>query len=206
LASLCQAYWRPVYAHMRRKGFSTAEAQDLTQEFFARLIEKEFVRNAGPERGRFRTFLLVAVQRFLVNDYHHRRALKRGGNYRIESIEFENEETNYRNEPSHTLTPETAFDRQWALSLLDRTLKRFRSEQENPNIDRFIPYMTGEADRGGYEILAIELGTSEGAVKVMIHRLRKAYRAALRAEIAETVASAEEIDSELKHLLIVLRS
>ena len=206
LATLCESYWYPVYAFVRRLGHSAADAEDLTQAFFARLLEKDFVGAADPERGRFRSFLLASVKHFLANERDRETALKRGGGAAVVSLD--DAERRYRREPSHGLTPERAFERRWALTLLERTLAALREEQERAgHAERFTRlkcFLTGEGGAPSHAEVAAELGMTEGAVKVAVHRLRRRYRELLRAEIAETIADPSAVDDELRELFVAL--
>jgi RNA polymerase sigma-70 factor (ECF subfamily) len=207
LASLCERYWYPLYGYLRRRGHSRDEAQDLTQEFFARVLEKRYIERADRSKGRFRTFLLTSLTYFLSDEADRRQALKRGGPRRPLPFEMREGEEIYQREPSHSETPERIFERGWALALLERVLARLRKEfaegGEPAQFERLKDYLLGHADVP-YAELARELETTEGALKVAIHRLRKRYRAALRAEIAETVADPAEIEAEIRYLADVL--
>ncbi len=208
LATLCDRYWYPVYAYVRRRGHDADEAEDLTQSFFATLLEKRYVGAADPARGRFRSFLLTAVTHFLSNERDRATAAKRGGGRAIVSLDAETAEGRYRMEPSHDATPERLFERRWALTLLDRTLGALRAEQERAGhaerFDRLKGFLTGEGGDGGYGVAAADLGLSEGAVKVAIHRLRKRYRELLRAEIAQTLEDTAAVEDELRALFAAL--
>jgi len=209
LADLCGAYWYPVYAFIRRRGHSAEDARDLAQEFFATLLEKGYLADADPERGRFRAFLLTAVSRFVSKQHQRAAALKRGGGLRDLPLDFEIGETRYQREPSHEWTAERIFARRWALTLLDRTIAALRNEHKEagklPLFDALKVFLTGEAGAPPLRQVAEQLGMSEGAVKVAVHRLRQKYREALRAEIAQTVTAQEDVDDELRFLLAALR-
>ena len=211
LASLCQIYWYPLYAYVRRSGHPADEARDLTQEFFARLLEKHYLGAADSERGRFRSFLLTALKRFLSREWHRARSLKRGGGRRILSLDFEQGESRFRLEPATEVTAEAVYERRWALTMLDQVdgpaAGRVRAVGE---AGRLRPPQ-GLPDRGGRAPRAIAtspptLGMTEGAVKVAVHRLRRRFREAVLAEIAQTVAAPEEVDEELRHLFEAIRS
>ncbi len=206
LARLCELYWYPLYAFVRRQGHGPHDAQDLTQEFFARLLAKDWLAGVVPERGRFRAWLLVAMKHFLANEWDRQRAEKRGGKTSLVSLDDDRAEARYRSEAMVSETAEHLYDRQWALTLLDRVLGTLRSEfataEKAAQFDAFKGALTG--DRTPYAEIAARLGTSEGAVKVAVHRLRERYRTLIRAEIAQTVATAEEIDAEMRHLLTAL--
>lgn len=201
LEELCEAYWPPVYAYVRRRGHAREEAEDLTQAFFAALLEKRYVRDADPARGRFRSFLLSAVTHFLANERDRETALKRGGGRPIADLDAA------RAEPARGDTPERAYERRWALSVLDRVLEALAEEQARAgNAARFArlrDFLAGEGE-GGYAPAARDLGVTESAVKVAVHRLRRRYRELLRAEIAETIADAAEVDDELRALMAAL--
>lgn len=208
LAELCAAYWDPLYAFVRRKGHQPAEAQDLTQAFFAELLEKNRLQLADPSRGRFRSFLLSALTHFLANQARDARALKRGGGRMPLSLDFERGEERYSREPVHELTPERVFERRWAATLLDHTVQQLRAEYESAGkLDLFAalsPHLGGDAGEA-YAAIAERMGMTEGAVKVAVHRLRKRCKELLRAQIAQTVASEEHIDDELRELFSIVR-
>lgn len=208
LATLCEAYWYPLYAYVRRQGFTVEAAQDLTQAFFARLLEKHYVHDARRERGRFRSFLLAALKHFLLNEVQHRNRMKRGGGQALRSLDVEIAEGRYLLELTDSCTPEVLFDRGWACAVLDRVLARLRAEWMKDGrtleFDRLEPCLTRKSREGGYLQLGLELGMSEGAVKVTVHRLRRRYRHLLREEIAETVLTEEGIEEEIQHLFRVL--
>jgi RNA polymerase sigma-70 factor (ECF subfamily) len=204
LEKLCSIYWYPVFAYLRRAGNDLEAARDLTQDFFTRLVEKKYVASAQEDRGRFRSFLLMALQRFLLNAGDRERALKRGGGAPIESLDSERAEEHYRREPTDQITPETLYERRWALMVMERALNRLKSRHPADRLGAMMPFLAGEASRGGYELAAVELGISEGSLKVAVHRLRREYQAALRAEIALTVATDSEVEGEIRYLLEVL--
>jgi RNA polymerase sigma-70 factor (ECF subfamily) len=189
---------------VRRKGHDEEAARDLTQEFFTKLIEKNYVASADHDRGRFRSFLLMAVQRFLLNETDRRQALKRGRGAPIDSLDFDTAEERYRREPADNTTPETLYERRWALTILERALNRLKVRYPADRLAKMTPFLVGEAPRGAYELVAAGLGISEGALKVAVHRLRQDYKASLRAEITETVATSSEVMSEVQYLITVL--
>jgi RNA polymerase sigma factor (sigma-70 family) len=205
LAQLCEGYWYPLYSFIRRRGYSPHDAQDLTQAFFAHLLEKRGLGRVDPEQGRFRTFLLASLKNFLANDWDKANALKRGGGQTILSLHQESAESRYQLEPSHNLTPERNFDRQWALSLLDQVLAALRDEYHGEGkaalFEEVKAALIGQAGR--YAEMAARLGQSEGSIKVAVHRLRSRYRELLRSRIAETVGESD-VEDELRHLLAVL--
>jgi RNA polymerase sigma factor (sigma-70 family) len=200
LADLCRLYWYPLYAYVRRRGHDAAEAEDLTQAFFARLLEKNGLASVTPARGKFRSFLLSACQNFLANERDRANALKRGGG-RVVSLD--GADARYQREPDHGETPERLFERRWALELLDRTLRRLREEHEQKGKSRLFDALKGTLAGDGaapYAELAATLGMTEGAVKTSVHRLRGRYAELLRQEIGETVATPAEIDDEVRSL------
>jgi RNA polymerase sigma factor (sigma-70 family) len=204
LATLCETYWYPLYAFLRSRNYSADDAQDLTQAFFARLLEKQTIRQADPARGRFRSFLLASLKNFAANEHDREIARKRGGDVAILSLEIETAEGRFQMELPSDETPERVFDRRWALTLLDRVMSRLKSEtarSDKPSqFDRLKAYLTGDQPQLSYAETASHLGTSEGAVKVAVHRLRRRFRDLVRDEIAHTVSSPEEIEDELRHL------
>jgi RNA polymerase sigma factor (sigma-70 family) len=203
LAELCELYWYPVYAFVRRRGHSPHDAADLTQAFFARLIETAGIAGADPDKGRFRSYLLGAVRHFLANEHDRAVAKKRGGGRVIESLNLSDAERRYAAEPADGRTPEQLFERRWALTLLDGVLAGLRAEYAASGqavlFDRLKATLTGDA--GPYADLAAELGMTEGAVKVAAHRLRRRYRDRLRAAIAET---ADDVEAEIRDLFTAL--
>ncbi len=208
LEKLCQTYWYPLYAFVRRQGRSPHDAQDFTQEFFARLLEKNYLAEVDQAKGRFRSFLLAAMKHFLANEWDRARAQKRGGGHRHVPIDTQFAETRYGLEPGHDQTPEKLFERRWALTLLDNVLTRLRDEHvavgKAEQFDGLKVALTADRNSIPYTELGARLGLSEGAVKVAVHRLRQRYREALRAEISNTVASAADVEEEIRHLFAVL--
>jgi len=207
LSQLCRVYWYPLYAFVRRKGYSPHDAQDLTQEFFARLIEKNSVRAADRNKGRFRTFLLGALDHFLANEWRDARRIKRGGGKPLLSLDDTAEER-YRLEPADTATPERLYERRWALTLLEQSLARLDEEcavdGKRALFDAVKGLLAGERLPGGYSELADKLQMSEGAVMTAVHRLRRRYGELLRAGIAQTVSGPAQVESELRHLFTAL--
>jgi RNA polymerase sigma factor (sigma-70 family) len=208
LDRLCQRYWFPVYYFIRRKGWDADQAQDLTQGFFAKLLEKNWLEAADPLRGRFRTFLLTAVTRFLANEQDRHRAQKRGGGETILSLDAEDAEGRYLLEPASALTPDRLFERQWAHQILEVVLQKLREEfdggERAGRFDALKGYLLGERREVSYAETAARLGLSEAAIKSGIHRLRQRYGVLLREEIAQTVENPDEIEDEIAHLLRVL--
>ena len=208
MVSLCERYWYPLYAYVRRRGYPADQAQDLTQQFFMRVLEGRYLDRADPEKGRFRAFMLTSLKFFLADEGDRSRAQKRGGG-NVLSIEISSGEESYQREPGHNETPERIFERRWALSLLDRVVDRLRDEFVQhgrlEHFNRLKVFLLGQAE-ASYTTLAGEMGTSEGALKVAIHRLRKRYRELFRQEIADTVADPAEVEPELRYLAAALRS
>jgi RNA polymerase sigma-70 factor (ECF subfamily) len=207
LGSLCALYWYPLYAYVRRRGHGADEAHDLTQEFFARVLEKDFLAGVDRGKGKFRSFLLAACNHFLANERDRARARKRGGGRPVLSLDAADAEGRYRAEPAGGLTPEKLFERRWAMALLQQVMARLREEFEAKGkgqlFDRLRGFLVGEKG-GGYRGAADELGLSEGAVKVTVHRLRQRYRELLHEEIGRTVDAPERIDEEVRHLFAAL--
>jgi RNA polymerase sigma factor (sigma-70 family) len=210
LEKLCGSYWYPLYAYVRKTGRTVEDSQDLTQEFFARLLEKQYLGLATPERGRFRTFLLSSLKNFLANDWKRAHRQKRGGRAAFLSIDAEVGETLYAAEPVDTADPEKLYEKRWAGTLLDRTLNRLRQDYASTGraqlFDELKVFVWGERGDASYSEVAAHLQLSEGAVKVAVHRLRHRFRELLRAEIADTVADAHDIDEELRHLIAIVAS
>jgi RNA polymerase sigma-70 factor (ECF subfamily) len=204
LASLCEAYWQPLYSYVRRSGYDPDTALDLTQAFFARLIEKRFLGAADPARGRFRSFLLAAMRHFLSNERDRQLAEKRGGRVAMLPMEVETAEGLYTREVPDNETPDVVFQRRWALTTLEHTLDRLRAEYARAGrgevLRRLEGFLTGDAGNAPYEVVSRELGMSEGAVKVAVHRLRKRYGVLLRDEIRQTVSDEREVDDEIRQL------
>ena len=209
LEKLCRAYWYPLYAFVRSRGYSEADAQDLTQAFFTRILESGGFPSADREKGRFRSYLLGAMKHFLTNEWHRAQTQKRGGRVRFIEWDALDPEPRYKGGASKSLDdPEHIFDREWALETVAAALHSLRKEMEkagrSEQFDALKGCLTGEDDLPRAEI-AVRLGVSEGAVKVAVHRLRRRYRELLRASIAETVSDEEELDDELRYLVEVLR-
>jgi RNA polymerase sigma-70 factor (ECF subfamily) len=208
LAELCELYWPPLYSYARRRGYSVERAEDLTQAFFVRLLEKRSVKVADPQRGRFRSFLLASFKHFVANEHDRDSAKKRGGGQPPLALEFETAEARYVAEPANMLTPEALFEQQWAKGVLDRVLATLRAECVKANkeatFDQVKDLFAGEKHPGGYAAIAERLHTTEGAIKVMVHRLRRRFRELLRVEIGATVSDDSEIEDEIRHLIAVL--
>jgi RNA polymerase sigma-70 factor (ECF subfamily) len=205
LAALCGAYWGPVYAYIRRRGHGAEQAKDLTQEFFARLLKQEWLAGLTREGSRFRAFLLVAVKRFLAVEHEHRSAQKRGGGVPPLSLD----DAALREPVSPLDTPERAFDRQWALTVIDRSVARLREEARASGRDRLFEEVSGflavDPEAGAYDRVAASLGISRAAVAMAVHRLRLRLREQIRAEVGQTLSSARQIDAEVRELMVALR-
>jgi len=208
LEELCTRYWPPLYSFARQRGYPVEQAQDVTQSFFARLIESRSLKAADPQRGRFRSFLLASFTHFLANDWDRERAQKRGGGMVLVPIEVETAEGIYLSHPLDTLTPERIFERQWALGVLERATATLRDEcvrsGKHTLFERLKGYVEGDKSDGSYADAARTLGTTEGAVKVTVHRLRRRYREVLREEIGATVSDDADIEDEIAHLVATL--
>lgn len=207
LEQLCRAYWYPVYSFIRRSGVAAAEAEDLVQGFFATLLQKNFVAQADRERGRFRTFLLAAVKHHLSHERERAAAQKRGGDVLFLSLDGEEAEGTFAREPATTDSPDVIFDQRWAETTMETSLRRLREEFDGggktKRFELLKPFLLRSRE-ASYLEAADRLGMTESAVKSAIHRLRQRFQEILREEIAQTVASREEIDGELRHLLGVL--
>jgi RNA polymerase sigma-70 factor (ECF subfamily) len=208
LASLCQAYWYPIYAYIRHRGHTPEQAQDLTQDFFAFILERDLIAMADPTRGRFRSFLRTVCARQIADHRDRQNAAKRGGGRSPFSIDPYDAERRYAHEPAHELTPDRIFDRNWALTLLSRVVERLRREYDNAGrSDRFeelLTILTRDPVSGSYSDVARRLGTTEGNVRVAVHRLRRRYGLLLHEEIAATVVDETEIDDEIRALFSAL--
>lgn len=209
LAALCEQYWYPLYGYARRRVAQVAEAQDLTQAFFAEFLEKNAVAHADPDRGRFRAFLLVSFKHFLSRQWKKARAQKRGGGRVPLSLSFETAEARYHREPSGGLTPEDFYDRQWALTLLETIVERLQSEFHEAGraalFAQLKQFLIGREATQRYAEVAAELQMSEGAIRMAVTRMRRRYRELLRDEIAQTVDSPEAIEDEIRNLFAALQ-
>jgi RNA polymerase sigma-70 factor (ECF subfamily) len=209
MAELCALYWYPLYAFIRRKGHDPDAAQDLTQGFFARLLERDIVRTADRDRGRFRSYLLGAVQHFLSDERDRQHALKRGGGQLTISRDLETAEQRYALEPSHDETPERLFERRWASTVLQLVLAelraQFQAEGKLEQFERLKPYLTQGPSDGTQAQAAAELGMTPGAARVALHRMRTRYARLLREQIAQTVASPADVEEEIRHLRAAVR-
>jgi RNA polymerase sigma-70 factor (ECF subfamily) len=204
---LCRSYWYPLYAYLRRDGHSPPDAEDLTQEFLARLVAKGDLQSVEPRRGKFRSFLLGTLKHFLSDERKRVRAQKRGGGQTVLSFDAQAAEARYELEPVDTLTPEAIFERQWALTVLGRVMDRLRVRHERCGKAQLFaalePCLGGSGSGVSYAAIGANLGLSEGSVKVAVHRLRKEFGDLLRTEIAGTVDSEAEIDEEIRQMIRV---
>jgi len=206
LQRLCHIYWRPVHAFIRRGGARPHDAEDLTQEFFATLLAKETLKKVEREKGKFRTFLLTALTNFLHNEWDKQRRLKRGGNYQI--ISMSDAEAGYLEKADDSLSPQGLFDRRWAFALVEQARLRLETEYAEAGkpavFQKLEPHLTHELTAQTRAELAVALNMNDGAVKIALHRMRRRFGEALRAEIAQTVATREEIEEELRHLFAAM--
>jgi RNA polymerase sigma factor (sigma-70 family) len=208
LETLCQGYWYPLYAYLRRRGHGIHQAEDYAQAFFAHILEKHDLQTADPKYGKFRSFLLIRLKCFLSDERDRAHARKRGGGRKILSLGFQNAEDQYAIEPADRLSPEILFEKFWALTVLERTMDRLEAEIANKNkqklFDHLKVYLTTEKDVIPYQDMATELKMTEGSVRVAVHRLRRQYRKLLREEIGQTVAAKGQIDEEIGYLFAAL--
>jgi DNA-directed RNA polymerase specialized sigma24 family protein len=208
LAALCEAYWYPLYAYVRRWGADPDDAGDLTQAFLTSLLERRDFRHVRRERGRFRSFLLASLQHFLANDAARRHALKRGGGIVPAPLVPDDAEGRYRVEPVDPATPESLYERRWALTVIDRVLGQLRDEWAEggraAEFDMLKACLLGQAPVGGYAAVAVSLATTEGAVKAAVHRLRRRFQEQLRRHIAHTVVDPDDVDDEIRYLIRAL--
>ncbi len=208
LETLCRAYWMPVYAYLRRSGAPAEQARDLTQGFFTELLEKRWFKQARRDRGRFRTFLLASLRNYVAHERERERALKRGAGRATFELDAVDAERAFALEPVDSDTPETIFERRWARAVFDRSVSRLAEESkatsDSLRFERLRPFLTDDSS-DGYRRVAHELGVGESAVRVAVHRLRRRCGEILRAEVAETVHGEADVESELRHLIEVLR-
>jgi len=204
LETLCSTYWHPLYMYIRHRGNSAEDAKDLIQEFFTRFLEKDYLKDVDQARGKFRSFLLASVNHFLANERDRARTLKRGGAVTFLPVDYDSIEERYAGAASQTQSAERLFERAWALATLESTLARLRQEYTQAGkgslFERLKGTLTVQEDRAPYQEMGAELGLSEGAVKVAVHRLRRRYRDVLLEEIAATLAEGEGVDEELCYL------
>ena len=207
LEQLCRTYWYPLYAYVRRRGYSPEDAQDLTQGFFARLLARQSLATVHPERGLFRCFMLAALKRFLVNDYERAGAVKRGGTKAHVPFDGREAEERYCLDAGEQNTPDKLFDRAWALSVMEaasgRLEEEYRLEGKDRLFERLKLFLAGNEKETTYATAGTELAMSEGAVKVAVHRMRRRYRDLLREQVAHTVSSTANLEDELQSLKAV---
>jgi RNA polymerase sigma-70 factor (ECF subfamily) len=208
LEQLCHTYWFPLYVYVRRQGSMPPEAQDTTQGFFEQLIEKEFLKDVDPNKGRFRSFLLAAIKHYILNQRKHAGRLKRGGDRTMVPFDADEAETRFQAATTTEATAERAFDRRWAMTVMELALQRLRDEYriagKGPLFQALKKFVAAEAETGEYGELAPGLGLTKNAVGVAVHRLRQRYGELIRAEIANTVAQPLEVEEEMKYLLCLL--
>ena len=208
LEELCRAYWYPLYAYVRRRGYAAHDAQDLTQAFFARLLERRTFAGIEREGGRFRSFLLTALSRFLRDEWEKLRAEKRGGGRSIVSFDEHDADERYRIEPVDELSADKLFERRWALAVLETALEKLRAECTRDGkaqlFESLAKFLTDDVPDGAYDGLGRQLGLAPGTVSVTLHRLRKRYRELVRAEVAGTVATPADVEGELRALMAAL--
>jgi RNA polymerase sigma-70 factor (ECF subfamily) len=204
LEKLCEAYWYPVYAYIRHQGYAPSDAQDKTQGFFATLLEKNFVAAVRPGQGKFRWFLLCTVKRYLANEWHKDNAVKRGGRLRFLSFEDQKAETYYRSEILDEITPEKVFDRAWAMRLLEaahqEVCTEYAANGKAEVFEQLKVFLSGDKAEVTYAQVAEKLNIAESTMKVLVHRLRRRYREALRGQVAQTVTTAAEVEEEIRQL------
>lgn len=208
LSTLCQTYWFPLYAYLRRRGYDSHEAEDYTQGFFAGILERKGLRKADPKCGKFRSFLLASLKNFLADEWDRSRAQKRGGDKKVLSLDFDAAASRYDQGSAHELSPEKLFERSWALAVLSRAMDRLKAESvvsdKRKLFDCLKIYLTAEKDAIPYKNVAEKLAMTEGAVKVAVHRLRRRYRELVRDEIAQTVSTEAQVDEEIRDLFDAL--
>lgn len=208
LQQLCQTYWFPLYAFVRREGYSQHDAEDYTQTFLARLIASDDLIAIDRKKGRFRSFLLACMKHFLANEREKSRAQKRGGGEPVLSIDFANAESMYAAEPSHDLSPDKLFDRRWAMTVLDQAMARLKAEMASQGKEDYFEqmkiFLTGGKGDVRYATISAQLEISEAAVKTAVHRMRNRYRKLLGAEIADTVEKKQDVEQELRDLRLAL--
>ncbi len=207
LEALCRQYWYPLYAFVRGSGYSAHDAQDLTQEFFARLLERDYLRTVEPEKGRFRTFLRMALRRFLANEWHRARTQKRGGGHHVISFDSTLAESRLAADPPG-ISPDQAYDRRWALALLWQVTERLEGEYAQAGRPQecqvLRPRLFAERGTIPYEEIGRQLGVSAGAARVATHRFRRRFRELFRQAVAATVADPDQVDAEVRHVLAML--
>lgn len=208
LERLCRTYWYPLYSFVRRRGYDRHLAQDLTQGFFERFLEKNYIADVSADKGRFRTFLLSSLQHFLANEWDRSQAQKRGGGYKLVSLDEHEADERFQFEPRDEVTPEVAFERQWVQALLETVLSRLRAECNDAGhegrFEQLKVFLVEDKGAISFGEMAAQLGMTEAAVKGVVRRMRQRYRELFREEIANTVADPAEVDAEIRHLVAVL--
>ncbi|HEY3856717.1 MAG TPA: sigma-70 family RNA polymerase sigma factor [Verrucomicrobiae bacterium] len=204
LEELCGTYWFPLYAYVRRQGYSREDAEDLTQSFFARFLQKNYLEKLSAEHGRFRAFLIASLKHFLANEWDRSNRLKRGGGIANLSLDWQDADARYHIDPADDLSPDKIFDRAWAVTLLERVISRLRDENAVEGkvvaFDRLKPFLTVGKNEIPYAKAAVELCMTEGAIRVAVHRLRRRYRELLRDEIGQTLSDPAQVDEEIRTL------
>jgi RNA polymerase sigma-70 factor (ECF subfamily) len=208
LSTLCQTYWFPLYAYLRRRGYDTHQAEDYTQGFFAGILERKGLQQADPKYGKFRSFLLASLKNFLADEWDRAHAQKRGGDKKVLSLDFDVAASRYDREPAHHISPEKLFERSWALTVLTGAMDRLKVESAASGkqhlYDCLKVYLAAEKDAVPYRDVAEGLNMTEGSVKVAVHRLRRRYRELVRDEIAQTVTTEAQVDEEIRDLFAAL--
>ncbi|HEX3988007.1 MAG TPA: sigma factor [Verrucomicrobiae bacterium] len=204
LEELCGTYWFPLYAYVRRHGYSREDAEDLTQSFFARFLQKNYLEKLSAEHGRFRAFLIASLKHFLANEWDRSHRLKRGGGIANLSLDWQDADARYHIDPADDLSPDKIYDRAWAVTLLERVISRLRDENAAEGkaivFDRLKPFLTVGRNEVPYAQAAAELSMTEGAIRVAVHRLRRRYRELLRDEIGQTLSDPAQVDEEIRTL------
>lgn len=202
---MCGIYWYPLYAYVRRRGYSREDAEDLTQGFFTRFLERNYLDGLSSEKGRFRAFLLASLKNFLANEWHKAHRQKRGGNLTALSLDWQSADSRYQIDLADSLTPDRIYDREWALALLEHVITRLRDEcvadGKAQLFEELKPFLTADKSAVPYPHVAAQLGMAEGAVRVSVHRLRRRYRAVLRDEINQTLSDPAQLADEMQALL-----
>ena len=210
LEQLCRTYWYPLYAYVRRRGYKPEDAEDLTQEFFARFLAGKYLARVNRERAKFRSYLLGALNHFLADAWDHAHRIKRGGTQALQTFDVRSAESRYTLEPVEELNPDRLFDRRWALTVLDQVLSRLRQEYERSGkgrlFEKLSAFLPGDAEAESYGDLAGELEMTESAVRVAVHRLRRRYGQLFSSEVAHTVSHPAEIQDEMRYLLAAASS
>jgi DNA-directed RNA polymerase specialized sigma24 family protein len=208
LERLCRRYWYPLYAFVRRSGYSATDAEDLTQEFFSRFLGKNYLASVHRDKGKFRSFLLASLRHFLANEWDRAKSEKRGGRQTFVSLEGEAIEERYTQDAGARSTPEALFEHEWALTILDKALhslkKQYTDRGKGEQFEALKCFLSGQANEGAYDLPAVRLNTTPGAIAVAVHRLRQQYGEAVRAEVAHTVSSPSQVEEEMHHVLLLL--